>query len=340
MFREAERREARLARRQANLSPGADAATTVDELAEIRRDDRRELIEAAIAAGIDVDLSRFAPADAAYLASLGGLSWPLAQISITDVFGARGGRHMGLDLAAGAGTPIGSAAPGIVVLSSESYYGYGVAVIVQHLDGVQTLYGHMTNGTRQVKVGDWVEAGDVLGGVGNTGRSFGNHLHFEVRVGGVAQRAEVLQRAGLRVGRGMAAVGRAYRVRAARIVGARRQGVVGSLTERFADGVDRREVQHVETHVADGRQASDGVAERAVVGFRIGHRTRKQFVPAREHGFAAIDLDHEGVRRGRTLAWVGGAHELHGRVCQQQGDTLFALRLADRDRQAAQGLGS
>lgn len=168
------------------LTASAYAATTADEVKKARRDARLALVRAAIDAGIPVDLSRFAERDDAELAALGGMAWPLAGGSLTDGFGARGGRHMGLDIAAPAGTPIGAAAPGIVILSSEGYFGYGVAVMILHIDGSQTLYGHMTYGSRVVEAGDWVEAGDPIGLVGNTGRSFGAHLHFEVRIGGTA----------------------------------------------------------------------------------------------------------------------------------------------------------
>jgi len=160
------------------------SAMTKRELAEKSRAAREALIRSAIESGLDVDLSRFKDDDA--LSSVGKFIWPVANARISDNFGTRGGQHAGMDLAAAGGTPITAASPGIVVLSSESHYGYGVAVIIQHINGVQTLYGHMTYGSRVVKEGDWVEAGDPIGLVGNTGRSFGNHLHFEVRVRGVA----------------------------------------------------------------------------------------------------------------------------------------------------------
>lgn len=168
----------------AALAPSTYEATTPEELAEVRREARLKLVRAAIAAGIPVDLSGFAED---FDLSAGQLAWPVGGGggSITDVFGARGGRHMGLDIAAAQGTPIGAAAPGIVILSSEGYFGYGVAVMILHVDGMVTLYGHMVHGSRVVDAGDWVEAGAPIGLVGNTGRSFGAHLHFEVRVGGV-----------------------------------------------------------------------------------------------------------------------------------------------------------
>lgn len=95
--------------------------------------------------------------------------------------------HDGADMVASAGTPIFAAAGGVVRVSSESYYGYGVAVIIDHVIGgqrVSTTYAHMTNGTRAVSSGQSVSAGQFIGKVGNTGNSYGAHLHFEVKVNG------------------------------------------------------------------------------------------------------------------------------------------------------------
>ncbi|MEL5991019.1 M23 family metallopeptidase [Microbacterium phosphatis] len=165
------------------------AATTPAELAEIRREERLALVAAARRAGLDVDLSRFA--EHVDLTKAGLFAWPVAGGGhITDRFAARGGQHQGLDIAAAGGTPVGAAASGVVILSSESYFGYGVAVMILHADGLVTLYGHLTHGSRAVAEGDWVEMGDAIGLVGNTGHSFGNHLHFEVRVNGRAVNPE------------------------------------------------------------------------------------------------------------------------------------------------------
>jgi len=118
----------------------------------------------------------------------GAIRWPLAHVDhIGDGFMARGGEHQGVDLLDPARTPIFAAASGTVVVSSESYYGYGVAVSIDSNIGgqkVNTLYGHMTYGTRQVSVGQHVEVGQVIGAVGSTGRSTANHLHFEVAING------------------------------------------------------------------------------------------------------------------------------------------------------------
>jgi len=167
----------------AELAHSTYAAATKDELEDLRREARKKLVEEAIAKGLPVDPKWLE--DDATLTPGDELAWPLANYFISDYFGTRGGGHMGIDLAAGAMEPIGAAAPGVVVVSQDNYFGYGSAVVVQHADGYQSVYGHMTYGSRTVEVGDWVETGDHLGGVGNTGHSFGNHLHFEVRLNGV-----------------------------------------------------------------------------------------------------------------------------------------------------------
>ncbi len=86
-----------------------------------------------------------------------------------------------VDLAAAVGTTIRAAAAGEVIVSKASGWngGYGNYVVVKHGNGTQTLYAHMS--TVSVSVGSQVTAGATLGAVGNTGRSTGAHLHFEVR---------------------------------------------------------------------------------------------------------------------------------------------------------------
>lgn len=86
--------------------------------------------------------------------------------------------HNGVDVAAPAGTPIRSAASGVVSFAGNRG-GYGLLVIVDHGDGVETRYAHQQQ--LDVRAGDRVEAGQVLGAVGATGLATGPHLHFEVR---------------------------------------------------------------------------------------------------------------------------------------------------------------
>jgi murein DD-endopeptidase MepM/ murein hydrolase activator NlpD len=93
-------------------------------------------------------------------------------------FGTR--MHSGTDFAGPRGTPIPVTADGVVTKAGW-HAGYGKAVIVQHAFGIETLYAHMSE--IRVKVGQTVSRGDRIGDMGNTGRSTGTHLHYEVRVG-------------------------------------------------------------------------------------------------------------------------------------------------------------
>lgn len=108
--------------------------------------------------------------------------------TVTSGFGYRWGRqHEGLDIGAAEGTPIWAAADGTVVLQqgeAESG-GYGNFTCLEHSSGIATCYAHQS--AFNVSAGQRVSQGEVIGLVGNTGNSFGAHLHFEVRVGGVAQ---------------------------------------------------------------------------------------------------------------------------------------------------------
>lgn len=89
--------------------------------------------------------------------------------------------HKGLDIAAPAGSPIG-AVEGGVVRAAGWRGGYGRAVLVEHADGTEALYGHCDQ--LKVQVGQRVKPGQTIGTVGSTGRSTGPHLHFELRENG------------------------------------------------------------------------------------------------------------------------------------------------------------
>lgn len=91
--------------------------------------------------------------------------------------------HLGTDFAAGAWSPIYAAASGTVVYAGYNG-GYGNYIKIDHGYGVGTGYAHIVNGGIYVGYGQWVNAGDTIAGVGNTGNSFGDHLHFEVYVAG------------------------------------------------------------------------------------------------------------------------------------------------------------
>lgn len=119
------------------------------------------------------------------VASLGTFQKPYDG-RITSYVGPRWGRtHNGIDIIAkeGAckGDPAFAAADGVVV-RADWYGGYGNCVIIDHGNGIQTLYAHFTK--LSVKAGDIVKAGDEVGKIGSTGNSTGPHLHFEVHVDG------------------------------------------------------------------------------------------------------------------------------------------------------------
>lgn len=91
--------------------------------------------------------------------------------------------HSGYDMSQGCGSTIYAAGPGRVITAGR-FLDYGNAVIIDHGNDLLTLYGHLLDHSIQVTVGDTVTAGTPLGGEGNTGRSFGCHLHFEIRDSG------------------------------------------------------------------------------------------------------------------------------------------------------------
>lgn len=102
----------------------------------------------------------------------------------TSGYGYRWGRlHKGTDFAAPHGTPIHATADGVVVHAGWQS-GYGKLVKIQHEFGIETRYAHMSK--IRVTKGQRVSRGDRIGDMGNTGRSTGTHLHYEVRVGGKA----------------------------------------------------------------------------------------------------------------------------------------------------------
>ena len=129
----------------------------------------------------------------------GTLQWPLPVAgTITSQFGHRAdpitgevSSHTGTDIACAEGTPILAAADGIVTVANglDSWGGsYGYYIQIDHGSGLETLYAHCSSIC--VTTGQQVQAGEVIGYVGHTGRATGNHLHFEVHINGVRRDAE------------------------------------------------------------------------------------------------------------------------------------------------------
>jgi murein DD-endopeptidase MepM/ murein hydrolase activator NlpD len=124
-----------------------------------------------------------APAPAIPITGSSTITWPLSG-ALTSRFGTRWGRkHEGIDIGVPTGRHIGAAAPGTVTYAGWMS-GYGNATIISH-GRLSTLYGHQSK--IKVHVGQRVTRGQLIGLVGSTGHSTGPHLHFEVRVNGVAK---------------------------------------------------------------------------------------------------------------------------------------------------------
>ena len=160
---------------------------------EITEDQRinAESIYSLIRYGYTGGSSSFEGADVPFIGADGfcspiGENW---RSVVTSEFGNRidpitGERrsHTGMDLAVPTGTPIRAALPGTVTVSTYNRGGYGYYIMIDHGNGLSTLYGHCSQ--LLAAVGRTVEAGDVIALSGSTGRSTGPHLHFEVRVNG------------------------------------------------------------------------------------------------------------------------------------------------------------
>lgn len=118
----------------------------------------------------------------------GRFIWPVVGLfTVYSWYGWRNlGWHSGIDISGSgaSGSLIVAAESGTVVTAGWNDGGYGYYVIIEHSDGVRTLYGHCLSGSLMVKAGDKVSTGQAIARVGNTGYSFGAHLHFEVRVKG------------------------------------------------------------------------------------------------------------------------------------------------------------
>ncbi|MFH0873899.1 MAG: M23 family metallopeptidase [Candidatus Komeilibacteria bacterium] len=107
------------------------------------------------------------------------LLWPIGSHRITQYFSWR---HTGVDIGTSVGQPIYAAENGRVIASGWNRSGYGYYIIIDHGNGMQTLYAH--NSALLVKEGQSVSRGQQISEAGSTGRSTGPHLHFEVRIGG------------------------------------------------------------------------------------------------------------------------------------------------------------
>ncbi|MBQ3053635.1 MAG: M23 family metallopeptidase [Clostridia bacterium] len=119
----------------------------------------------------------------------GTFIWPVKGYRITSRYGPRWGSvHTGLDMALATGSPVRSCDEGRVTFAGWNRGGYGNLIIVDHGNGYQTYYAHLSK--IYVKKGEIVAQGETIGAVGNTGFSTGPHLHLEIRKNGVTQNPE------------------------------------------------------------------------------------------------------------------------------------------------------
>lgn len=149
----------------------------------------KRLVQGQVRAGYKAS-AKPAPTDAAQNTSAltanvqfgGGFMSPLRnppRLLLTTLF--RSG-HPGIDMSTELGTPIYAASSGVVSATGSSIWAYGKVVTIDHGDGWQSMYAHMSR--IDVKVGDYVTQATVIGAVGSTGNSTGPHVHFEVHKNG------------------------------------------------------------------------------------------------------------------------------------------------------------
>ncbi len=119
------------------------------------------------------------PSSAPSGARAGTLEWPVVG-PVSSLYGMRDGRpHEGIDIAVPEGTPVRASKEGVVAYSGDRVRGYGKVVLVEHPDGLVTVYAH--NSELLVKERDTVGRGQVIARSGQTGRASAPHVHFEVR---------------------------------------------------------------------------------------------------------------------------------------------------------------
>lgn len=151
--------------------------TKVNGFEESRKDIKTEVITEAVAKKVERGTLQTPPKKA-----VGSFIYPVSG-RLSSGYGARWGRtHKGVDLACSKGTPIYASDGGTVEFSGWNSGGYGYLVIINHGNGYSTYYGH--NSKNVVSAGEKVYQGQLIGYVGSTGDSTGNHVHFEIRSGG------------------------------------------------------------------------------------------------------------------------------------------------------------
>ncbi len=170
------------------MAPAAEQAPIQETVVETIPENKSEIVvpDSAVSEAVAQDPSE---ADAAqgeeeYLDFSGAHFPTIHGTLLNSPYGLRKHRlHRGVDMHLHVGDSVVAAYPGKVVVSKYNRRGYGNYVMIEHANGTRTLYGHLQK--RLVEVGATVEGGQLIGLGGNTGRSSGPHLHFEIRYGEV-----------------------------------------------------------------------------------------------------------------------------------------------------------
>jgi murein DD-endopeptidase MepM/ murein hydrolase activator NlpD len=159
----------------------SEITSSLDQLHALRT----SALSGATMVGLTMGLTRNATTADWIRANAAPNLWPV-EGQVTGSFGERidpfngeGAFHSGVDIGSSYGTPVVAPADGVVMLT-ETLGGYGKTIMVDHGNGISTRYGHLSG--YAVTAGQHVHRGDVIGYVGESGRSTGPHLHYEVRI--------------------------------------------------------------------------------------------------------------------------------------------------------------
>lgn len=161
-----------------------------DKVKELKlKDSKLEKLETEVLASMQPVAYGVEMASAGSAKGSGSLAWPTTTGYISSPMGTRNGRpHKGIDIARtdrSTSPPILAADAGTVVTTGDAGDGYGNKIIIDHGNGMRTLYAHLAN--ISIRAGESVKKGQTLGVMGTTGQSTGIHLHFEVHVNGSVQ---------------------------------------------------------------------------------------------------------------------------------------------------------
>lgn len=170
------------------MAPAAEQAPIQETVVETIPENKSEIVvpDSAVSEAVAQDPSEVEAAEVEmeYLDFSGAHFPTIHGTLLNSPYGLRKHRlHRGVDMHLHVGDSVVAAYPGKVVVSKYNRRGYGNYVMIEHANGTRTLYGHLQK--RLVEVGATVEGGQLIGLGGNTGRSSGPHLHFEIRYGEV-----------------------------------------------------------------------------------------------------------------------------------------------------------